>query len=135
MFLFCKDQNKGFTLMEIIVVVVTVSILASLALPRMTGIFERVRASEGVSLLTALLVAQKAYQLEFDAYATDPDDLEIEILRSSNFDESTIDVFDDVNNVAEITRLGDDYTLSIDEDGVISCADVSGPITCGQAGY
>jgi prepilin-type N-terminal cleavage/methylation domain-containing protein len=127
-------KNKsGFTLTEVIITVIIVGVLASLALPRFTGVFERVRASEGVQILTSLLGAQKAYKLENGSYSDDPALLDIEIDRAQNFDITTIAVDDDATNVAEIQRNNGGYTLSIDEDGVIGCA--PGAITCAQAGH
>lgn len=126
-----KNQN-GFTLSEIMVVVVIVAILASVAIPRFTGAVERVRASEGVHILTALLGAQKAYEAENSSYAVDINDLDVEITRAENFNIGSIVVQNNPNNVAQITRTGG-YTLSIDEDGVIGCTD--GAITCARAGF
>ena len=94
-----KRLRKGFTLTEIVVTVIIVSVLASVALPRFTGVFERVRASEGVRILTALLRAQKVYEAENGSYATDPADLDIEIDRAEHFNINSIRVFNNVNNI------------------------------------
>jgi prepilin-type N-terminal cleavage/methylation domain-containing protein len=126
-------MRRGFTLMEIMVVVVIVAALASLALPRFTSTVERVRASEGVQLLTALLGAQKVYQLENGNYANSLASLEVEILRADGFNVGSINVQNNPNNVASIQRTGA-YTLRIDEDGNIFCAG-GGTFTCTQAGY
>ena len=64
------QKQRGFTLTEIIVTIIIIGVLASLALPRFGGVFERVRASEGAHILTALLRAQKAYRVEFGVYST-----------------------------------------------------------------
>ena len=136
-----KEQNKGFTLTEIIVVVIIVGVLATLVIPRFTGVVERVRAAEGVRLLIALMGAKKAYELENGVYATDPDAFDIKIDRSANFDKDSVNVQNNTANVAEIARRDDPggdsgYTLSIDENGVISCSDgTSTTFTCAKAGY
>jgi type IV pilus assembly protein PilE len=122
---------SGFTLSEIMVTVIIVGVLSSLALPRFTGVFERVKASEGVHILTALLGAQKAFEMENGAYTTVLTDLDVEIDRVENFTIGTIDVKNNTNNVAEIQRTGG-YTLCIDEHGAIKCVD--GAITCARAG-
>lgn len=125
-------KPDGFTLTEIMVIIVIVGILASVALPRFTGVVERVRAAEGVHILTSLLQAQKAYETENGNFADNPTKLDIEIDRADNFNVGSIVVQDDATNVAQITRTGG-YTLSIDEDGTISCTD--GAITCARAGF
>jgi len=127
-----KD-NDGFTLIEVITTIVIVGVLASLALPRFGGAIERMRATEGVQILTALLGAQRAYEIETGAYATALADLDVEIPHADNFSVGTITVANDPNNVAEIDRTGG-YTLSIDEDGEINCT-AGGSITCATAGY
>ncbi|MCK5014144.1 MAG: prepilin-type N-terminal cleavage/methylation domain-containing protein [Candidatus Omnitrophica bacterium] len=123
---------NGFTLTEIMVTVIIVGVLSSVALPRFTGVFERVRAAEGVQILTALLGAQKAYEMENGFYSAILNDLDVEIDRAENFDITTIVVQNNAANVASIQRWGG-YTLSIDEDGNIGCVD--GAITCAFAGH
>ena len=123
---------SGFTLTEIMVTIIIVSVLASVALPRFTGVIERVRAAEGVQILTALLGAQKVYKTDHPGYSTVLANLDIEIDRAANFDKDSIIVQNNVGNVASIQRFGG-YTLSIDENGAIGCVD--GAITCAQAGY
>lgn len=123
-------QNNGFTLAEIITVMIIVSVLASLALPRLTGSLERVRAAEGVEILTALLRAQEAYKLENGNYTATLSNLDVEITRAQYF---VIPPTVAVNPVASITRIGG-YRLSINQNGIISCVNV-GAITCAKAGY
>ncbi|MCK5260088.1 MAG: prepilin-type N-terminal cleavage/methylation domain-containing protein [Candidatus Omnitrophica bacterium] len=124
---------SGFTLTEIVVTIIIVGVLASLALPRFTGVLERVRAAEGVQILTALLGAQKVHAAENNGdYSAVLNDLDISIDRAENFNIATITVQNNVANVAQIQRTGG-YTLSIDEDGTISCVD--GGITCAKAGF
>ena len=133
-------KNKaGFTLSEIITVIIIVGIMASLALPRFTGTFERMRAAEGVQILTALLSAQKTYRFERGAYATDPTVLDVTIDRSSNFiiPPSVANPADPVANwIARIRRSGGNgYWLQINENGTITCANAGGSPSCAQAGY
>ncbi|MCK5082363.1 MAG: prepilin-type N-terminal cleavage/methylation domain-containing protein [Candidatus Omnitrophica bacterium] len=125
-------KNSGFTLTEITVTIIIVGILASLTLPRFGGVLERVRAAEGVQILTALLGAQKVYEAENGSYSAVLADLDVSIDRAENFGVATIVVQNDATNVAEITRTGG-YVLSIDEDGFIGCVD--GVIKCAKAGF
>lgn len=137
-------KRCGFTLAEIMIVIIIVGISASFALPRFTTTFERVRASEGVQLLTVLLGAQKAYEFENPGdYATDPDDLDVQITRAEYFNlpPTVANPADPVNNpIARIRRrrrrdAALAYWLEINENGDISCANAGGPFTCGQSGY
>ena len=130
---FIVSKKNGFTLAEIIVVVIILGMLTTLAIPRFTTTFERVRASEGVNLLTALLGAQKVYQLENAAYSTDPTLLEVDITTADNFDvPPTVAATDPIARI----RRTNAYWLEIDADGTIGCVEATPfAFTCAQAGY
>ena len=138
MFLFRKKQNNGFTLAEVIIVVIIMGILATLAIPKFTSTVERVRAAEGIQLLTALLGAQKAFQLENGGnYSTNPALLDIDIPIASNFvvPPTVANPGDPVANpIARIRRTAA-YWLEINENGLINCVDAGVTFTCAQAGY
>ena len=138
MFLSYKEHNKGFTLAEIVIVVIIVGVLATLAIPRFRIAVERVKTAEGVQLLTALLGAQKAYALENNGnYSVDPTLLDIEILIASNFVVPPTVLNPSpagTNPIATIQRTGN-YTLRIDQFGTITCANGGAPFTCVQVGY
>jgi prepilin-type N-terminal cleavage/methylation domain-containing protein len=131
-------NNAGFTLSEIITVIIIIGITASLALPRFNNTFERMRASEGVQILTALLGAQRAYEFENGAYATNPNLLDVTIDRSSNFLlPPTVDnPGNPANPIARIRRIGGGgYWLQINEEGTIDCTNQGDNPSCAQAGY
>jgi len=132
-------KNDGFTLSEIMVTITIVGILGALALPRLTGTVERMRVTEGVQILTALLGSQKVFALENNgAYTAVLADLDVEITRADNFNlpPTVANPADPVANpIATITRTAG-YTLGINEEGTISCTDPGGATwTCVQAGY
>ncbi len=54
-----KRQNRGFTILEILIVVIIVAVLASLALPRMGSMIERARATEALSILASVRLAME----------------------------------------------------------------------------
>jgi prepilin-type N-terminal cleavage/methylation domain-containing protein len=47
-------SNKGFTLIEIIIVIVIIGVLATLALPRITGQIEGARGAEAMNMFGAI---------------------------------------------------------------------------------
>ena len=57
-------MKKGFTLVEIVTAIVILGILATLALPRLTGMKEPAMAGEAVPILVALRDAQARYCAE-----------------------------------------------------------------------
>lgn len=61
-------NKKGFTLMELLVVVLIIGILAGVALPKYTDAVEKAKLAEGKSLLKAMSDAQIVCLLEQDRY-------------------------------------------------------------------
>lgn len=57
-------MKKGFTLLELLMVVIIVGILASIAIPQFFKVAERARASEGANVLGAVRSAQLRYYSE-----------------------------------------------------------------------
>lgn len=62
------EFRRGFTLVEILIVVVIIGTLATLLLPRLTGQSERARVAEAVGFLSAMRRGQLAYFNEYSAY-------------------------------------------------------------------
>ena len=116
----------GFTVIELVIVIVMLGIVAALALPKVFGPNERIISSEGMQSLMALLGAQKRYFTENNAYAAAVAGLDVSIPASSYFNAPTV-----ANNaaaVASVARTGGRYTLSIADTGNITCT--AGTLTC-----
>ena len=117
---FVDRRKSGFSLLEILVVVIIISVLAGVTLPSYSIHIERVRASEGVQLLTALLAAQERYRLENSVYATAMASLDIDVTNSSNFTVPP-NLYNLATRVASVVRADNSYTLCINSAGVVSC--------------
>ena len=61
-------SRKGFTLVELLVVIIIVGVLASVAIPLMTGYVNRAKKSEAVAALGTIRSAERAYNSENTAY-------------------------------------------------------------------
>ena len=65
-----KSMKKGFTLVELMVVIVIIGILAALAIPRFLGATNKSKAAEFKPVLKQIYTLQEAYRQEKDAYAS-----------------------------------------------------------------
>ncbi len=64
-----KMKNSGFTLVELMVVIVIVGILAAVAIPKFTVAQHKAKASEFPTVLTQMFTAQGTYEAENGIYA------------------------------------------------------------------
>lgn len=65
-----RNKKSGFTLLELIIVVVVIGILASIALPRYIRIAEKGRIAEAKTILGTIRSAQLRYVAERGQFAT-----------------------------------------------------------------
>ena len=133
-------MNKGFTLVELIIVVIIIGILASVGIPQYNKTMERSRISEASSILGALRGAQLRYKLENGSYATDPSTLDMDMPaydgtanRGKFFEYSigTEALGITATAIATAVRIGNQYTIKISDEGKVYCAsaDCSGFIS------
>ena len=61
-------NTKGFTLVELVIVIVIVGILSIVAVPIYRGYTRKAMASEGKSLLGSIQTSQKIYYAEFGTF-------------------------------------------------------------------
>jgi len=71
-------NRKGFTLLELVVVVIILGILATLGFTQYTKMVEKGRTAEAKMILGQVRTAQAAYNQQFGGYTTDIASLSVE---------------------------------------------------------
>ena len=134
-----KKSDVGFTLTELIVSIIILSIIAALAIPKFTYIPEKAKAGEGIDILNSVLQAQKIYKLENGSYTNDFANLDITVSPKYFFtplDFSGLNLNPDVGVVTRVEAGVNLYELKITDTGIITCNPLAGPLgICTKIGY
>ena len=70
-------MNKGFTLVELLVVVLIIGVLSAIALPQYTTAVERSRSAEALTLMASIADSAQRYYFQHDVW---PDENQWEVL-------------------------------------------------------
>ncbi|MCX7704832.1 MAG: prepilin-type N-terminal cleavage/methylation domain-containing protein [bacterium] len=101
-----KILKKGFTLVELMVVVIIVGILASVAVPIYRANIKKAMASEGAALLGSVLTAQRIYYAEHNVYTTNKTVLGVDTAGNKYFTDYTVSSADANGFTASTTGTG-----------------------------
>lgn len=123
MFAYRSKSQSGFTLIELMIVVVIIGILAAIAIPRFQHAAVKAKESEAKLLLKQIYEYQLAYRQENGGYSANTASIGFNAPPNSKFvyaiDASTATTF-----TASATPNGTDATLvttmTIDEDGTLA---------------
>ena len=65
-----KRSEKGFTLVELMIVVVIIGILASIAIPKFSALISKTKVTEAKTILANIVQLEKTYYLGNTEYVT-----------------------------------------------------------------
>jgi type IV pilus assembly protein PilA len=77
-------STKGFTLVELVIVIVIVGILSVVAVPVYKGYTKKAMATEGKALLGAINTSQKVYFAEWDMFVNSDQSAALDVDASTN---------------------------------------------------
>ncbi|MFX0548756.1 type IV pilin protein [Hathewaya histolytica] len=109
-----KSKKKGFTLIELIVVIAILGILAAILLPRFSGFTDNAREKSIKAEAKNVYTKMEAYYAEHGSYADSTDKLEGIVLETG----AILTLTPTGDNIFTYTKQG--YTATCTKDGTIT---------------
>ena len=128
-------SSKGFTLIELMIVVVIIGILATLAIPRYFNVVTKNKQAEAKMILKQIYTNEKTYRQQGSGYylpgaaasATVPaafQQIWVEIMASARYTYTIVGTATSFTATATSSMLDDDATIdvwTIDDFGTLTC--------------
>jgi len=116
-----KYSHKGFTLVEVLIVVIIISILASIGIPQFAASIEKAKGAEARAGLGHIQTGEKIYYAEKEYYTTNLSDLDINL--TQKYWSFVITTPTSTSFTVTVTRLGGTHsgqTIIMDQKSTFS---------------
>jgi prepilin-type N-terminal cleavage/methylation domain-containing protein len=124
-----RSRNRGFTFIELLIVMAMLGLLSALAVPRIRTFKERAYLATMLSDLGNLRIAEEAYFADRLQYTTDPTALDARVTSEVQVVVTSTDLIGGYTAIATHALLpGQQCTTSVGRDAV---GVASGAIRCG----
>ena len=113
-------RSKGFTLVEVLIVVIIIGILAAIGIPQFATSIEKAKGGEARAGLGHIQTAEKVYFAENEFYTNNLANLDISL--TERYWDFTITTPSSTEYTATAARSGgtrSGQTITMDEDGTI----------------
>lgn len=113
-------NRKGFTLVEVLIVVIIIGILAAIGVPQFANSIEKAKGGEARAGLGHIQTGEKVYFAENEFYTNNVDDLDITL--SERYWAFSISTPSSTSYTATSTRSGGTragQTITMDQSGAI----------------
>jgi len=102
------NRERGFTLIELMIVVVIIGILAALAIPRFMTATTKSKQSEAKQILKQVYTLQRAYRQEFNTYTDDG----VTAAASGSFPTLGVEIMDNARYSYEMAADSNTFTCT-----------------------
>jgi type IV pilus assembly protein PilE len=121
-----KHDNRGFTLLELMIAVVIVGVLATLAIPRFMNSSIKAKQTEAQGILKQIYTLENGYFQEHAIYTNDLNLLGVEVLGNNRYGYSIVITPTSFVATADVPSPGLDNdaapdTWTIDNTGRLNC--------------
>ena len=116
-----RMKMKGFTLVEVLIVVIIIGILAAIGIPQFAASIEKAKGGEARAGLGHVQTGEKVYYAENEYYT--PTIVDLDITLTQRYWTFTISTPSSTTYTATATRSGgtrSGQTVTMDQDGTIS---------------
>jgi prepilin-type N-terminal cleavage/methylation domain-containing protein len=118
-----KMKRKGFTLVEVLIVVIIIGILAAIGIPQFAASIEKAKGGEARAGLGHIQTGEKVYFAENEFYTANIDELDITLSEKYWNFEIEVTGTNSTEYLATANRIGGTHanqTLTMNEGGTIS---------------